>query len=44
LAQALIFFFRAIAPIHVFGLAKGYHVGYPGNQACVLDVAGGVEV
>jgi hypothetical protein len=43
LAQALVFFIGAIAPVHRFGLGECDHVGHPRDQAGVLNVAGGVE-
>ncbi|MNT94409.1 hypothetical protein D3C72_2360940 [compost metagenome] len=44
LAQAVVFFLAAIAPVDAVGLAQGGHVGHPGKQPGVLDVRGGVEI
>ena len=43
LAQALVLFLRAVAPVNRLGFAQGGHFGDPGDQARVLHIAGGVQ-
>ena len=43
LAQTLVFSVAAIAPVNGIRLAQGGHVGDPGNQFCVFNVAGRVQ-
>ena len=43
-AQAVVLFLGAVAPVDAVGLAQGCHIGHPGQQARVFDVSGGVEV
>jgi hypothetical protein len=44
LAQALVFFVRAIAPVNGVGLGQGRHVGDPCDQLGIFDIAGGIEI
>lgn len=44
LAQAVVLFLGAVAPVDGVGLAEDRHVGDPGEQAGVFDVCGGLEI
>ena len=44
LAQAVVFLVAAVAPDDAVGFGQGSHVGDPGDESRIFDIAGGIEV